>query len=126
MFKKKADKEINIGSQPEQEEESVLKKKIKREESEPALEPEPEVVIIPRAVSLPIQPLPIVVPEPKVVTDIYTKYGGWIFKNGKVFIKEISWSLTEEAKSGIVPERMKPYFDVRSMASFSRQIKKQR
>ena len=122
MFKKKADKEINIGSQPEQEEESVLKKKIKREESEP----EPEVVIIPRAVPLPIQPLPIVVPEPEVVTDIYTKYGGWIFKNGKVFIKEISWPRTEEAKSGVVPERKKPYFDDASMVLAVRQIKKQR
>jgi len=127
VFKKKADKEINIGEQPSSEpEEKPASKKIKREEPlKPTPTPTPEPIIT-RITPLPIQPLPIVVPEPTVVTDVFTKYGGWVLKNGKIFLKEKFWSLTAEAKSGIIPDFQKPYTDSKSMASFSRQMKKQR
>jgi hypothetical protein len=119
MAKKKKDDEIDIEKTQAKVDEPPKKKE------EKGIQPDTSPIILKRTVPLPIKPMPIVVPEPTVVTDVFTKFGGWIFKNGRIFTKEKFWLLTEEAKSGIIPQFKKPYFDAKSMASFSRQMKKQ-
>jgi hypothetical protein len=88
MPKKKIDKDIE---QPIEDKPTI--KRFKQEEVV-----EPVSIIITKKVPLPIKPMPIVVPDPKVITDVFTKYGGWVFKNGKVFMKEAEFLTTDEGK----------------------------
>lgn len=85
--------------------------------------PAPVEPSVPKPIVLEV-PMPLVpVPIP-LVDDKFTKFGGWIFKDGKFFIEEKYWSRTVESKAGVIPVPKKPYFDVKSLESFSRKLKK--
>lgn len=123
-FPKEESKIISIGEQPKEEEKAV--RKLKRTDPKP----EPESVFVTTSRVPPILS-PVVVAEVKQAVEepraIYTKYGGWIFENDKLFIKERDWPMTSQARSGIVPERKIPdYSNPNALLSLSRQIKKNR